>query len=287
MKNKLNRKQINFFKKSGYLIIKSFFNKKKIYLANSWLKLKNSKTLKKSWTETEPGVPIAVYSVLNEKKTPVYDLSSNKMMLELAAQLMNEKVYIWHSKVNYKDKWCGTAEYYHQDQVYWKDRGYKSDKMLSCMIPLEDHNFKNAGLKLFDGSHKLGFIKHVPFININGLCKFMISQKKLDKLNKKHKLIEINVQPGDLLFFHSSIVHGSSHNSSPKSRAIILSQLNTFSNLPKNVKKNAIKFNLKRSRIEYMEAKRRFSWFSNKYLGQKKSNKINFSAPIPIEEKQN
>ena len=35
-------------------------------------------------------MPIAVYSVLNEK-TPVYDLSSNKMMLELAAQLMNEK----------------------------------------------------------------------------------------------------------------------------------------------------------------------------------------------------
>ena len=101
----------------------------------------------------------------------------------------------------------------------------------------------------------------------------MISQKKLDKLNKKHKLIEINVQPGDILFFHSSIVHGSSHNSSPKSRAIILSQLNTFSNLPKNVKKNAIKFNLKRSKMEYMEAKRRFNWFSNKYLGQKKSNK--------------
>ena len=36
-----------------------------------------------------------------------------------------------------------------------------------------------------------------------------------------------------------------------------------------------------------MEAKRRFNWFSNKYLSQKKSNKINFSAPIPIEEKQN
>ena len=76
------------------------------------------------------------------------------------------------------------------------------------MIPLEDHNFKNAGLKLFDGSHKLGFIKHAPFININGLCKFMISQKKLDKLNKKHKLIEINVQPGDILFFTHQLFMG-------------------------------------------------------------------------------
>jgi len=287
MIDKLNKNQINSFKKTGYLIVKSFFNKKKINIANKWLKSKNPKTITKSWTETEPGVPVAVYSVLNEKKTPVYYLSSNKIMLELASQLMNESVYIWHSKVNFKDKWGGTAEYYHQDQVYWKDRGYKSDKMLSCMIPLESHNIHNAGLKLFVGSHKLGFIKHDPFVNINGLCKFMINQKKLDKLNKKCKLIDIKVEPGDILFFHSSIVHGSSHNSSPKSRAIILSQLNTLSNLPSNVKTNAIKFNLKRSKIEYLEAKRRFHWFTNKYFGQKKSSKITFSAPIPSEEKKN
>lgn len=285
MINKLSKKQINFFKSKGYLIVKSFFNKNKINLANKWLKSKNPNTIKKSWTETEPGVPIAVYSVLNEKKTPVYNLSSNTHMLKLATQLMNESVYIWHSKVNFKDKWGGTAEYYHQDQVYWKDRGYKSDKMLSCMIPLETHNIHNAGLKLFVGSHKIGFIKHEPFININGLCKFMISQKKLNVLNKKCQLINIDVEPGDILFFHSSIVHGSSHNSSSKSRAIILSQLNTYSNLPKKVQTNAVKFNLKRSKIEYLEAKRRLHWFTKKYLDQKKSKKITFSAPIPIEEK--
>jgi len=285
MLKKISKKQIDFFKKKGYLIIKSFFNKKKISLANKWLKSKNSKAITKSWTETEPGVPIAVYSVLNESLSPVYSLSANKIMLKLASQLMKEDVYIWHSKVNFKDRWCGTAEYYHQDQVYWKDRGYKSDKMLSCMIALEPHNQSNAGLKLFSGSHKLGFIRHEPFININGLCKFMINQKKLDFLYKKHELVDIHVEPGDILFFHSSIVHGSSHNASPNSRSIILSQLNTFSNLPKSVQNNAVKFNLKRSKIEYLEAKRRLKWFENKFLKQKKTKKITFSAPIPFEEK--
>ena len=285
MIKKISKKQIDFFKKKGYLIVKSFFNKKKISLANKWLKSKNSKAITKSWTETEPGVPIAVYSVLNETLSPVYSLSANKIMLKLASQLMKEDVYIWHSKVNFKDRWCGTAEYYHQDQVYWKDRGYKSDKMLSCMIALEPHNQSNAGLKLFSGSHKLGFIRHEPFININGLCKFMINQKKLDFLYKKHELVDIHVEPGDILFFHSSIVHGSSHNASPNSRSIILSQLNTFSNLPKSVQSNAVKFNLKRSKIEYLEAKRRLKWFENKFLKQKKTKKITFSAPIPFEEK--
>ena len=99
-------------------------------------------------------------------------------------------------------------------------------------------------------------------------------------------LIDSELKTGDVLFFHSSIVHGSSHNASSKSRAIILSQINTISNLPKEVKTNAIKFNLKRSKIEFNEAKRRLKWFKKKYLDQKKSSKIIFSAPIPNEEKK-
>ena len=199
---------------------------------------------------------------------------------------MSDKVYLWHSKVNFKERWGGTVEYYHQDQVYWRDRGYKSDKMLSCMIPLESHNRSNAGLKIFPKTHKLGFIKHDHFININGLCKFMINQKALDKFYKRYNLVDIELNAGDILFFHSSIVHGSSHNSSPKSRTIILSQINTISNLPKKVQSTAIQFNLKRSKIEFDEAKRRLKWFKKKYFDQKKSSKLTFSAPIPNEERK-
>ena len=282
---KLKKSQIKIFKKQGFLVIKNFYSKKKNKEALKWLKSRNPKEIAKSWTEKEPGVPIAVYSALGDKNTKVYKIASDRKILNLATQLMSEKVYVWHSKVNFKERWGGTAEYYHQDQVYWKDRGYKSDKMLSCMIPLENHNVANAGLKVFPSTHKLGFIKHKHFININGLCKFMIDQKVLDRFYKKYNLIDINLKPGDILFFHSSIVHGSSHNSSPKSRTIILSQLNTVSNFPKKVQSNAIKFNLKRSKIEYEEASRRLRWFKKKYLDQKKSKQLTFSAPIPHEEK--
>ena len=283
---KLSKSQIKQFKDQGYLVLKSFYSKKKLDDALKWLKTRDPKKIAKSWTEKEPGVPIAVYSALGDKNTKVYRVASDKTILDLASQLMSDKVYLWHSKVNFKERWGGTVEYYHQDQVYWKDRGYKSDKMLSCMIPLENHNQKNAGLKIFPKTHKLGFIKHDHFININGLCKFMINQKTLDKFYKKYKLVDIELQTGDILFFHSSLVHGSSHNSSPKSRSIILSQINTISNLPKKVQINAVKFNLKRSKIEFDEAKRRLRWFKKKYFDQKKSSKLTFSAPIPNEERK-
>ena len=283
---KLSKFQIKQFRDQGYLVLKSFYSKKRLNDALKWLKTRDPKKIAKSWTEKEPGVPIAVYSALGDKNTKVYRVASDKKILDLASQLMSDKVYLWHSKVNFKERWGGTVEYYHQDQVYWKDRGYKSDKMLSCMIPLENHNQKNAGLKIFPKTHKLGFIKHDHFININGLCKFMINQKTLDKFYKKYKLVDIELQTGDILFFHSSLVHGSSHNSSPKSRSIILSQINTISNLPKKVQINAVKFNLKRSKIEFDEAKRRLRWFKKKYFDQKKSSKLTFSAPIPNEERK-
>ena len=272
---KLNKSQIKQFKDQGYLVLKSFYSKKKLVDALKWLKSRDPKKIAKSWTEKEPGVPIAVYSALGDKNTKVSRIASDEKILDLASQLMSDKVYLWHSKVNFKERWGGTVEYYHQDQVYWRDRGYKSDKMLSCMIPLESHNRSNAGLKIFPKTHKLGFIKHDHFININGLCKFMINQKALDKFYKRYNLVDIELNAGDILFFHSSIVHGSSHNSSPKSRTIILSQINTISNLPKKVQSNAIQFNLKRSKIEFDEAKRRLKWFKKKYFDQKKIIKVN------------
>ena len=283
---KLNKSQIKQFKDQGYLVLKSFYSKKKLVDALKWLKSRDPKKIAKSWTEKEPGVPIAVYSALGDKNTKVSRIASDEKILDLASQLMSDKVYLWHSKVNFKERWGGTVEYYHQDQVYWRDRGYKSDKMLSCMIPLESHNRSNAGLKIFPKTHKLGFIKHDHFININGPCKFMINQKALDKFYKRYNLVDIELNAGDILFFHSSIVHGSSHNSSPKSRTIILSQINTISNLPKKVQSNAIQFNLKRSKIEFDEAKRRLKWFKKKYFDQKKSSKLTFSAPIPNEERK-
>ena len=125
---------------------------------------------------------------------------------------------------------------------------------------------------------------HEPFININGLAKYMIPPRKLDALYKEHGLEVINAKVGDVLFFHTSLIHGSSHNISPNSRMIILSQLNTVGNEPKEVNKNARVFNLDRARRELDEAKRRMEWFQNKYESQNNSEDLTFSAPIPKEE---
>ena len=81
------------------------------------------------------------------------------------------------------------------------------------------------------------------------------------------------------------VVHGSGHNISPNNRAVVLSQLNTYNNVPNKVETNARKFNLQRAKREFIESKRRLNWFKNKYKKQLKSKQLTFHAPIVSKEK--
>jgi ectoine hydroxylase len=273
------------FRERGFHLLRGFFSEEKAGAAAQWLKAQNHEKLAKTWTEQEPAVPLAVLTRIHTDETPIAELATDERMLKIAAELIGDDVYIWASKVNLKAAWCGTVEYYHQDLVYWKDRGYPKDEMLSCMIFLEPHGPENGGLNIFPGSHAKGFIEHQPFININGLAKYMVPPEKLNELKDRHGFESIKANPGDVLFFHTSLVHGSSHNSSPQSRMIILSQLNTVGNEPGEVKKNARDFNLRRSKMEMDEAQRRLTWFKKKYEDQKAAtDDVTFCAPIPDEE---
>ena len=276
---------VEAFRRDGYYLHHGLFPRQTAEEACAWLKAQDPARLAKSWTEQEPGVPLAVFSVIHKDTHPIAVLANDKRMLDMAGELMGSPVYIWSSKVNLKAAWCGTVEYYHQDLVYWKDRGYPRDEMLSCMIFLEPHHVENAALHVVPGSHGLGFLEHEPFININGLSKRMIPPRTMDRLCREHGLMPIEAEPGDVLFFHTSLVHGSAHNISPQSRMIILSQLNTVGNEPVEVSVNARQFNLRRAEHEMREAERRYQWFKKKYEDQLKSDELTFSAPIPEREK--
>jgi len=273
------------YQRDGYYLHRGLFSRRAIDEACAWLRAQDPAKLAKSWTEQEPGVPLAVFSVIHKDTHPISAIANDKRMLDMAGELMGAPVYIWSSKVNLKAAWCGAVEYYHQDLVYWKDRGYPRDEMLSCMVFLDRHHLRNAALHVFPSSHRSGFIEHQAFININGLSKFMVPPSTLDRLHREHGLVAIDAQPGDVLFFHTSLVHGSSHNIGPESRMIILSQLNTVGNEPVEVSANAKQFNLRRAEAELREAERRYQWFKQKYESQLTSDELTFSAPIPEHEK--
>lgn len=285
MSNSLTKEQHDTFRQKGFLLLRNFFPKEKAIAAGNWLKNQDQEKLAKTWTDQEPGVKLAVYQNIHQNQTPIAELASDKKLLQAAGELIDDEVYIWSSKVNVKAAWCGTVEYYHQDYAYWKGRGYDEVKMLTCMTCLDPHSPQNGGLHVIPESHQYGYIEHTDFININGLSKSMIAPEKLSELTKKHGLEAIVAEPGDVLFFHAGLIHGSSHNISPQSRMIILSQLNTVHNKPIEVKDKAKQYNLDRVTKEINEAQRKLDWFKAKYENQLKSDAPTFNSPIPDQEK--
>ena len=93
----------------------------------------------------------------------------------------------------------------------------------------------------------------------------MVPPDTLNRLYKEHGLVTIDAEPGDALFFHTSLVHGSSHNISPGGRMILLVQLNAVGNEPENVLTQTREFNILRAKEEYEEAGRRYKHFKEKY----------------------
>lgn len=272
------------FQEKGFYLKKGFFPKATIVQAREWLKSQDQEALAKTWTDQEPGVPLAVLQGIQYQENPLGVLANNQPMIDFASELLNEKVYVWSSKINVKASWCGTAEYYHQDFIYWSGRGYNTDAMMSAMVIMEPHKLRNAALHVFPGSHRAGQLRHEPFINVNGLSKFMIPPRLLDELFKEYGLHAVEGDEGDVLFFHTGLVHGSAHNISEQPRMILLSQLNSVNNKPVDVKSSAKNFNLERCGRELAEAERRHQWFKDKFERQKNAEGVTFNSPIPKDE---
>jgi ectoine hydroxylase-related dioxygenase (phytanoyl-CoA dioxygenase family) len=112
----------------------------------------------------------------------------------------------------------------------------------------------------------------------------MVPPDKLDELNNEHGLVAIEAEPGDALFFHVCLVHGSSHNISPDGRMTLFVQLNTFENKPKNTLSNVKQFNILRAKEEVEEASRRHQFFKEKLERQIKSDIPEFCPPVPDQE---
>lgn len=138
------------------------------------------------------------------------------------------KVCHFHSKVMQKQPRTGGAWEWHQDYGYWYKNGFLyPEALISVMVALTDATVENGCLQVLKGSHKMQRFEH----NIVG------KQQGVDpdfleyaKQFTEHAYVELKA--GDVLFFHSNILHASSANTSDKARWSIISCYNLDYNAP-------------------------------------------------------
>jgi len=213
---------IKQYDKNGFTLVRNLVTKKEcLILKNEISKLKSKLNI--SFSNIPYGFGDLKDSLLNKiKNRDKFSVITN--------QLCGTKLSLGHFLVVNKASWLGPDVEWHQEvfnsDVYAPGINMKKNwkRFIQVFIAIDDHDKINGCLKVFKGSHKAGILPFDDFVNINGSHKRRVKSKNLDKLNKKFKIIDIEMKRGDVLFFNHLLVHGSPTNMSHKSRVSGLMQ---------------------------------------------------------------
>jgi len=154
---------------------------------------------------------------------------TDKIAGTMETLLGGEEVYHYHTKLMMKEPRTGGAHQWHQDYGYWYQYGNLTPNMGSVFMPVDRCTRQNSCLQILVGSHKMGRINHVQIGDQAGAD---LDRVELAKEKFAHKYVEM--EPGDVLFFHSNLLHTSDQNKSDMRRYAMISAYNQAQNSPKN-----------------------------------------------------
>ena len=231
-KQRVTSAQIEQYNQDGYLIIEGFLNQaevSKLYqiaiddkaMSKNDINV-NDSTGKRSKLSLwyKPGDD--VYGLLTRSESLVN--SVDKLLYGDAA------VCHFHSKLMQKEPKVGGAWEWHQDYGYWyKNEFLLPDQMMSVMVAITDANTANGCLQVIKGTHKMGRVEH-------GFAGEQVgaSQRYVDLALQTMELVFVELKAGDVLFFHSNLLHRSEANLSDKARWSMISCYNRASNIGYN-----------------------------------------------------
>lgn len=164
--------------------------------------------------------------------TSNYDVFSKAVrshkIVERLECFYQDEVYVYHNKVTLK--YPGVVGFlYHQDYAYWYNMGNLYPDMAAVFIAVDESTRKNGCLRIIEGSHKLGRIDH---IYNNGVSDSGACPDRLKAITQRLPEVYVELNIGDVVFFHCNTLHGSDDNHSSDSRIALIGTYNTKHNDP-------------------------------------------------------
>lgn len=126
-----------------------------------------------------------------------------------------------------KDAMVGGAWAWHQDYGYWYQNGVLFPLLTSAYIAIDRANQENGCLQVIKGSHELGRIEHALTGEQAGA-----DMERVHEVLKRLDLVYVEMEPGDVLFFHANLLHPSDRNRSEHLRRSTICCYNTARNNP-------------------------------------------------------
>lgn len=223
----LSSSQIAEYHENGYVIARSMFNPEEIGLLRR--AAKEDRVLDQHSFGRADGEGHTVrLSLWNHPGDTIYGMFARcESIVTSAERLLDGEVYHYHSKMIMKDAKVGGAWAWHQDYGYWYQNGVLYPLLCSASIAVDRAMRENGCLQVIRGSHHLGRIDHVLTGDQAGA-----DRERVSEIMERLPLEYLEMDAGDVLFFHSNLLHASAENTSDQPRWSMICCYNAARNDP-------------------------------------------------------
>jgi ectoine hydroxylase-related dioxygenase (phytanoyl-CoA dioxygenase family) len=223
----LHAEQLEEYKADGYVVAKKMFDDEEIGLLKRAAK-QDRELDQHSYGRADGEGGTVRLSLWNHPGDSLYGMFARcHSLVDSAEGILGGEVYHYHSKMIMKDARVGGAWAWHQDYGYWYQNGVLFPHLTSAFIAVDHATKENGCMQVIQRSHELGRIDHT----LTG------DQAGADLDRVKHvldylPLVYVEMDPGDVLFFHSNLLHRSDQNTSENPRWSMICCYNAASNNP-------------------------------------------------------
>jgi len=228
---KLSNEQLQQFKEDGFLILRDFADKRicaaildvaKVHLKYKIEpieteigydeKSKAYRTDVSDYTKEEAGTTVRRLRQVYDRDILFKTWMEDEKIRPVLQQILNDQVVITtshHNSIMTKMPHTSTETKWHQDRRYWR---YSDDNLVSIWLALANETSENGVLEFIPGSHRMTFetdqFDEKEYFRED-------SSKNMPLIEKK---VSTTLQKGDVLLFHSLLLHRANKNDTDKAK---------------------------------------------------------------------
>jgi len=234
---KLTPEQLQTLERDGFLLVPRLFSEAEVQV----LRDETARLVKvdADYTVKERGGDVRALFRVHEDYGPTQSaefraLSRTPRLMESACQALgDDKVYVFHTKVNVKPGITGGIWSWHQDFGRWQTDGVPTPNVYTWLVMLDEAEEINGCLYMVPGSHKGRVVEHVDDPGLGALNSYAVHRDVVKSiLRRSPKPVPLIGPPGTCVLFHADILHASGHNLSANDRRQAYVVYNPVANKP-------------------------------------------------------
>ncbi len=215
------------YEQKGYVLARGMFDREEIDLLRRAAK-EDRELDQHSFGKGDGEGGTVRLSLWNHPGDTIYGMFARcESVVNSAEKILGGEVYHYHSKMIMKDAKVGGAWAWHQDYGYWYQNGVLFPWLTSASIAVDAATRENGCLQVLEGSHLMGRIDHILTGDQAGA-----DLERVHEAEKRLPLVYVEMEPGDVLFFHANLLHRSDQNKSDKPRWSMICCYNAARNDP-------------------------------------------------------